>query len=288
VDQHKKNPHDFVLWFTRSKFEHQAMLWDSPWGKGYPGWHIECSAMSMRYLGEQFDIHCGGIDHISVHHTNEIAQSQAATGKKWVNFWLHAEFLVLEREKMSKSLNNFITLAALSDQGFHPLDYRYFCLGAHYRTQLKFSFEALEGAKNARRALVERVLQLKEKTGPEMPHRDANGTDKYLASFKEHLCSDINMPQCLSDLWNLIKDVNIPAPKKLDAIYEMDRVFGLGLRDEIRPELDSEDEVKKLIEERELARKAKDFKKADEIRDELVGRGIVLEDTPAGIRWRKK
>jgi cysteinyl-tRNA synthetase len=149
VDKNKKNPHDFVLWFTKSKFEHQAMLWDSPWGRGYPGWHIECSAMSMKYLGESIDIHCGGIDHISVHHTNEIAQSEAATGKPWVNFWLHNEFLVLEREKMSKSLGNFITLATLAEKGFAPLDYRYFCLGAHYRSQLKFSDDGLVSAKMA-------------------------------------------------------------------------------------------------------------------------------------------
>ena len=161
VDSAKRNPLDFVLWFTRSKFENQAMLWDSPWGRGYPGWHIECSAMSMRYLGEHFDIHCGGIDHVPVHHTNEIAQSEAATGARWVNYWLHGEFLVLEKEKMAKSSGRFLTLGRLVEEGFDPLDYRFFCLGAHYRTQLQFSFEGLEAARNGRANLVERIARLK-------------------------------------------------------------------------------------------------------------------------------
>ncbi|GAG48449.1 unnamed protein product, partial [marine sediment metagenome] len=159
IDPNKKNPLDFVLWFTRSKFEHQAMLWDSPWGLGYPGWHIECSAMSMKYLGEHFDIHCGGIDHIYVHHTNEIAQSEAATGRRWVNYWLHGEFLVLSKEKMAKSAGNFLTLSSLMEEGFHPLDFRYFCLGAHYRSQLQFSFQGLNAARQARRNLLERIVQ---------------------------------------------------------------------------------------------------------------------------------
>ena len=163
-DENKKNLHDFVLWFTKSKFEEQEMKWPSLWGEaGYPGWHIECSAMSMKYLGEQFDIHCGGIDHINIHHTNEIAQSEAATGKKpWVKYWLHGEFLVIGKDtKMAKSGDNFITLSTLEQRGYHPLDYRYFCLGTHYRMPLTFSFEALDGAKTARKRLVEKVLELK-------------------------------------------------------------------------------------------------------------------------------
>ena len=161
VDEGKKNPADFVLWFTKSKFEHQAMLWDSPWGRGYPGWHIECSAMSMKYLGEHFDIHCGGADHIPVHHTNEIAQSEAATGSRWVNYWLHGEWLLLEKEKMAKSSGNFITLATLTEKGYDPLDYRYFCLGAHYRTQLAFSWESLDAARTGRQGVVDKIVQLK-------------------------------------------------------------------------------------------------------------------------------
>ncbi|MDR1909246.1 MAG: cysteine--tRNA ligase, partial [Spirochaetaceae bacterium] len=152
-DGNKRNPRDFVLWFTRSKFANRALTWDSPWGRGYPGWHIECSAMSLKYLGERFDIHAGGVDHIPVHHSNEIAQTEAATGlHPWVRYWLHNEFLVLDRSKMSKSSGNFLTLQSLIDAGYDPLDYRYFLLGGHYRSQLQFSFEGLDGARNARRS----------------------------------------------------------------------------------------------------------------------------------------
>ena len=166
-DANKKNSHDFVLWFTKSKFKDQEMKWESPWGEGYPGWHIECSAMSTKYLGEQFDIHCGGIDHIPVHHTNEIAQSESATGKKpWVKYWLHNEFLVLSKgEKMAKSGENFITLTVLEEKGYSALDYRYFCLGTHYRNPLMFSFEAMDSAKAGYKKLVDRVLELKSTGG---------------------------------------------------------------------------------------------------------------------------
>ncbi|HRV24799.1 MAG TPA: cysteine--tRNA ligase, partial [Sphaerochaeta sp.] len=159
-DEHKKNPKDFVLWFTQSKFGEQEMMWPSPWGRGFPGWHIECSAMSMTYLGDQFDIHCGGIDAIPVHHTNEIAQSEAATGKKWVNYWLHGEFLLDETGKMSKSKGEFLTLSLLKEKGFDPMDYRYFTLGGHYRSQLKFSFESLATARTARRNVYDRIQNL--------------------------------------------------------------------------------------------------------------------------------
>jgi cysteinyl-tRNA synthetase len=288
VDKNKKNPHDFVLWFTKSKFEHQAMLWDSPWGRGYPGWHIECSAMSMKYLGESIDIHCGGIDHISVHHTNEIAQSEAATGKPWVNFWLHNEFLVLEREKMSKSLGNFITLATLAEKGFAPLDYRYFCLGAHYRSQLKFSDDGLVSAKNGRSALREKILQLKDEAQGSAGQTTAGPAAEYLAAFAGHIALDLNTPQALGDLWGLLRDDQVPAADRLAAAYEMDRVFGLGLKETARETVGLDDEVTALVEERQLARKEKNFARADEIRKILDERGIILEDTPQGIRWKKK
>ena len=158
VDEHKRNPHDFVLWFTESKFPHQEMKWDSPWGVGFPGWHVECTAMAMKYLGEQLDIHCGGVDHISVHHTNEIAQAEAACGHRWVNYWLHSEFLMMKKDRMSKSSGQFLTLAEVRKQGFSPLDYRYFCLGAHYRSKLQFDWQALAGARNARQTLRNRYL----------------------------------------------------------------------------------------------------------------------------------
>jgi cysteinyl-tRNA synthetase len=285
IDKNKKNPHDFVLWFTKSKFGHQAMLWDSPWGKGYPGWHIECSAMSMKYLGEQFDVHCGGIDLIPVHHTNEIAQSEAATGKQWVKYWMHGEFLITNKGKMSKSTGNFFTLEGLKEEGYDPLDYRYFCLLGHYRSQLQFSIEALDSAKNARNNLNLRIAQLKEE-GPEADNTMDPQEAKQYQSFITHALDDLNMPQCLSDLWNLIKDTDLTPGLKLKAIGLMDKVMGLNLE---KAKIDTEinDEIKGLIEKREQARMDKDYGLADTIRDELKQKGILIEDTPGGVRWRK-
>jgi cysteinyl-tRNA synthetase len=300
VDRNKRNPHDFVLWFTKGKFEHQAMLWDSPWGNGYPGWHIECSAMSMRYLGEQLDIHCGGVDHIAVHHTNEIAQSQAASGKKWVNFWIHGEHLLMDKAKMSKSKGGFLTLQTLIDRGFEPLDYRYYLLGAHYRTQLQFSFEALEAARNARRRLQERIGALKEELEgeeirPEEMHAKGHelGSDlrgpaaRYMDAFDRYALSDLNMPRCLSEMWGMLRDAEIDRPDLLRGLYRMDRILGLKLSEteRINPELDAE--LEGLIQEREEARKSKDYQRADEIREQLRKRGVALEDTPEGVRWSR-
>jgi cysteinyl-tRNA synthetase len=297
VDPNKKNPHDFVLWFTQSKFERQAMLWNSPWGRGYPGWHIECSAMSMKYLGEQFDIHCGGIDHIPVHHTNEIAQSEAATGKKpWVKHWLHGEFLVLAKEKMAKSAGNFLTLGSLVEQGYNALDYRYFCLGAHYRSPLQFGFEALDSARSGRLNVVERILRLKqehpglvpaEPAGPEALGGKASGL---LQSFRDALANDLNVPQALVAFWELIKDEQIAPQQKLGGLLEMDRVLGLGIASVEPEQLDAEfkAQVQALVDEREQARRGKDYVRADEIRDQLREKGVVLEDTPSGPRWKKE
>ncbi len=285
IDKNKKNPHDFVLWFTKSKFEHQAMMWDSPWGRGYPGWHIECSAMSMKYLGDHFDIHCGGIDHIPVHHTNEIAQSEAATGKKWVNYWLHGEFLVMSKEKMAKSAGNFITLSTLVEKGYDPLDYRYLCLGAHYRSQLQFSFEALDSARNARLALVDRIVRLKENVKGK--DRKEVAKNKYLEAFERDITDDLNAPRALADLWNMLKDTSINDEEKLTTALVMDKILGLKLKEAEVPKLELDDEILAMIEERKKARANRDFKKADEIREKLKERGIILEDTPDGVRVRK-
>jgi cysteinyl-tRNA synthetase len=311
VDENKRNPHDFALWFTRSKFEHQSMMWDSPWGRGYPGWHIECSAMSMKYLGEQFDIHCGGVDHISVHHTNEIAQSEAASGKVWVRYWVHGEHLLMDTEKMSKSKGEFLTLETLVNRGYEPMDYRYYLLGAHYRAQLQFNFEALDAARNARKRLTEWISRMKEEVGEDNPEESrslgsyADGQSaarnsgaqpgalqvgdagEYLESFQKNALKDMNMPRCLSDLWGLVRDGEIAPKPKLDVIAEMDRVLGLRL-EESRvdpPELDTESED--LIRKREEARKMGDYGKADELREMLRQRGITLEDTPKGVRWKR-
>jgi len=285
VDQGKKNPFDFVLWFTRSKFEHQAMLWDSPWGRGYPGWHIECSAMSMKYLGKHFDIHCGGVDHIPVHHTNEIAQSEAATGRKWVNHWQHGEFLLMGRDKMAKSAGNFLTLSSLAERGYEPLDFRYFCLGAHYRTQLVFSFEGMDAARTSRLGLMERVAQLKEETshGPEDPTGKALG---YLRDFESHAADDLNMPRCLADLWTMLRDPEVPRAQKLGVALRMDRVFDLDLAAAKEEELRLDAETRVLLEERREARKARNFRRADEIRALLRAKGIEVQDSPQGQKVR--
>ncbi|MGO8695162.1 MAG: cysteine--tRNA ligase [Rectinemataceae bacterium] len=293
VDGNKRNPADFALWFTKSKFENQALVWDSPWGRGYPGWHIECSAMSMKYLGEQFDIHSGGIDHIPIHHTNEIAQSEAATGKKWVNYWLHNEFLVISNGKMSKSSGGFLTLQRLIDMGYDPLDYRYFLLGAHYRSQLQFSNESMDSAKAARRSLCERILALKDRVGSAplpAPSELGSSARGYLDNFAAALAQDLAMPRALAELWGLLREAGIGAAEALSAVYDMDRVLGLGLLQLERPaETDPAlvAEIERLVTERSAAKKTKDFARADAIRAELKARGIILEDGPARTAWRR-
>jgi len=295
VDPNKRNPADFALWFTKSKFENQALVWDSPWGRGYPGWHIECSAMSMKYLGEQFDIHAGGIDHIPVHHTNEIAQSEAATGKKWVNYWVHNEFLVTSSGKMAKSKGGFLTLQVLVDAGYDPLDYRYFLLGGHYRSQLQFSYEALDSARSSRKSLMDRVLALKEKSQG-LPDAIGSATlgpkaAAYLDAFTGHLCQDLATPRALAELWGLLRDGEIPPTEALAAAFKMDEVLGLGLSDARKPESAAVDpalaaEIEALVVERVVAKKSKDWARADAIRAELKSKGVLLEDGPAGTTWK--
>jgi cysteinyl-tRNA synthetase len=304
IDENKKGPYDFALWFTKSKFENQALQWDSPWGRGYPGWHIECSAMSMKYLGDHFDIHTGGIDHIPIHHTNEIAQSEGATGKKWVNYWLHNEFLVIAKDKadsgaedkggkMSKSAGNFLTLQSLVDKGFDPLDYRFFLLGAHYRSQVAFSWNAMESAKNGRRALVKRVADILADTN------DDSSCGSWLSSFREALENDLGVPKALSVINTALKDKDLSPAEKLGLIEAMDGVLGLKLLDSakalnnagshpVNVSADgSEAEIDKLVAERSEAKKAKDYKRADVIRNILLAKGITLEDSATGTRWRR-
>jgi cysteinyl-tRNA synthetase len=296
VDGNKRNPEDFVLWFTKSKFENQALVWESPWGKGYPGWHIECSAMSIKYLGEQFDIHAGGIDHINIHHTNEIAQSEAATGKHpWVQFWLHNEFLVLDKGKMSKASGGFITLQSLVDAGYDPLDYRYFLLGAHYRSPLQFSWESLDGARNARKALLDRLRALADKAGsiknPGSGIDRESGAGAYLAAFDRAIEDDLSTPRALAEMWRLLRDTKLESSEALAVVFEMDSVLGLNLKADAEgaAELSAEfvQEIEELITQRSAAKKVKDFARADAIRQSLKERGIILEDGPGGTRWRR-
>ncbi|MCL2179900.1 MAG: cysteine--tRNA ligase [Treponema sp.] len=297
-DENKRNAFDFVLWFTKSKFENQALVWDSPWGRGYPGWHIECSAMSMKYLGENFDIHAGGIDHIPIHHTNEIAQSEAATGKKpWVSYWLHNEFLVINKSKVSKSKGNFLTLQALIDEGHDPLDYRYFLLGGHYRSQIQFSMESLKGAGNARKSLIDKIKSKFSQADIAEAGRLEIGTGirsaeytSYIEGFDKAIEDDLNTPRALAELWGLLKDA--PAsPEALAAVYDMDRVLGLKLEEAVTKSADGVNEkfareIEELIAKRAEAKKAKDFAAADNIRQTLKDRGIILEDNPAGTTWK--
>lgn len=282
IDSNKKNPKDFVLWFTNSKFGEQAMMWDSPWGRGYPGWHIECSAMSMYYLGEHFDIHCGGIDAIPVHHTNEIAQSEAATCKTWVNYWMHGEFLLSEKGKMSKSSGEFLTLSVLKEHGFDPLDYRYFCLGANYRTQLQFSYQGLEGARAARLGLVERISGFGDLVADEKAISDK--ARDYMKQFDDFVCNDLGTPRALSVLWTLVKDEAIPNDQKRFVLNYMDGVLGLKLS-EVKAQKAQEEfpqEVLDLVQKRAEAKKNKDWALADSYRNEITQLGFVVKDTPNG------
>jgi cysteinyl-tRNA synthetase len=278
-DANKKNPHDFVLWFTKSKFKDQEMKWESPFGEGYPGWHIECSAMSMKYLGEQFDIHCGGIDHIPVHHTNEIAQSEAVSGKKpWVKYWLHNEFLVLSKgEKMAKSGDNFLILSKLEEKGYSALDYRYFCLGTHYRNPLMFSFSAMDAAKTGYKKLVDKVLEIKSKGG--------KVSKPYLEKFTLGINDDMNTAKGMAVIWEILKDEKLSDKDKYATLLKFDEVLGLGLKDLKTEKIPSA--VIKLAEERLIARNAKDWAKSDELRDKISKLGYTVGDTKEGFKIDK-
>lgn len=287
-DEHKRNPKDFVLWFTQSKFGEQEMMWPSPWGRGFPGWHIECSAMSMSYLGEHFDIHCGGIDAIPVHHTNEIAQSEAATGTKWVNYWLHGEFLLDETGKMSKSKGEFLTLSLLKEKGFDPMDYRYFTLGGHYRSQLKFNFDNLAAAKTARGNVVKHIQTLLKEGAveEELTSEQALG---YKAAFLDAVQQDLNTPKALSVLWAVIKSTDLSQNEQYSLLLFVNMILGLGF-DEITKaeEVVISADALRLLDERTAAKADKDWKKADELRSQLLEMGYVVKDLPSGSILEEK
>ncbi|MGB4163065.1 MAG: cysteine--tRNA ligase [Bacillota bacterium] len=293
VDPNKRNPHDFVLWFTESKFPDQEMKWDSPFGIGFPGWHIECTAIASKYLGERVDIHCGGIDHIPVHHTNELAQSEAAFGHKWVNYWFHVEFLIAKDGKMSKSSGGFLTLSELEKQGFTPADYRYFCLQAHYRSPLQFTWEALSAAQSALsnlKSLYTGWLQ-EDAAGSAGDSSDSLGDSdfaegparSYLEEFDTAIASDLNVPRALGTVWKMARDQALSSGEKRRLLLRFDKVLGLGVADWAPQELP--EDLRKLIEEREEARKRRDFATADALRDRLAEAGVVIKDTPEGTKW---
>jgi cysteinyl-tRNA synthetase len=275
----KRHPTDFALWKFSPKDKQREMEWESPWGIGFPGWHIECSAMATKYLGSEFDIHCGGVDHIPVHHTNEIAQSESALGTKpWVKYWLHGEFLLLDKGKMSKSSGEFLTLQALIDKGYDPLAYRYLAFTAHYRRPLTFNEEALDGAQNALRKLRNRVTDLKAVNG-----KTGSVSATYWGRFREALDNDINTPQALAAMWDCLGDDAVSEADKLATLREMDGFLSLQLDEELT--LDAQ--VEALIQQRQEARKAKDYARSDAIRAQLHEMGIQLEDTAQGVRWKR-
>ena len=272
-DQNKRNQADFVLWFTKSKFDSQELKWDSPWGVGYPGWHIECSGIAIRYLGEYLDIHCGGVDNIFPHHTNEIAQSEGYLGHKWCNYWVHGEHLNDASGKMSKSKGEFLTLSLLESKGYDPLAYRYLCLTSHYRKQLTFSYEILDNAVMSYQKLKTRVQNL-ARDG----EIDKTVYDEFDQKFKEYLSDDLNIANALSLVYDLLKS-EVNDVTKYTLIRNWDQVFSLDLtkEKEVDPELEAY--ILQKIEERALAKKNKDYAKADQIREELLKQNIVLKDT---------
>ncbi len=277
----KRNPADFALWKFSRPAEKRQQEWPSPWGIGYPGWHIECSAMSMKYLGAHFDIHTGGIDLLPTHHTNERAQSEAATGKPFVNYWLHSGFLNVEGEKMSKSLGNIYRLTDLVEQDITPLAYRYWLLTAHYRKTINLTWDALEGAETAYKKLEQVVLGLQETVSNKNPTPDQNYTDRFLSIIND----DLDMPSALALLWELVKDETVPPSNKLATLLDFDRVLGLGLDQVTAPEIPGE--INTLVTEREKAREAKDWAKSDQLREEISQQGYQVEDMEEGPRVRK-
>jgi len=287
VNPEKKSPFDFALWWIGDEF---MMKWDSPWGTGRPGWHIECSAMSMKYLGEQLDIHTGGEDNMFPHHEDEIAQSEAATGKQFVRYWLHTRYLLVDNQKMSKSLGNFYTLRDLLEKGYDPMSVRYVLLSTHYRQPFNFTLESLDAAGHSLRRMKDFVANLREADAPadspDLPGILKTTEDEFTAALDD----DLNISPALAAVFKLIHEVNklriskADAQRTLDLVGRFDSVLGLGLLEE-EPLLD--EEVEKLIKEREEARKNRDFQRADEIRDQLKSRGIILEDTPHGTRWKR-
>lgn len=286
IDTFKRNEADFVLWFTMSKFEDQAMKWDSPWGVGYPGWHIECSGIAIEYLGEQIDIHCGGVDNIFPHHTNEIAQSEAFLGRKWCNYWMHGEWLNDQSGKMSKSKGDFLQVSLLEEKGYNPLSYRLMCLQSHYRKPLVFTWEALDNAQNTYNKLKKQIKNLSE---DDLGEVDADKVVFYKMQFTEAINNDLNTSLMLTTLYDVLK-AEISNATKLELVESFERVLSLDLLVNDDKGIDSELEkyINQKIDERTEAKKNKDFALADQIRDDLLEQGIIIKDSREGTTYEIK
>lgn len=279
-DSAKRNQADFALWFTTSKFSHQELQWDSPWGKGYPGWHIECSGISIKYLGEHLDIHGGGVDNIFPHHTNEIAQSESYLGHKWTNYWFHNEHLLDSSGKMSKSNGAILTVSVLKDKGYDPLAFRFMVLNSHYRKQLLFTYDNLNQCEATLDKLRTRILNIKDEG-----ELDKTNFDKYNNKFIDEISNDLNTANALSVLYEVLKDNEVNGHTKLELIKNFDKVFALDLLPK-HENLQNEDEILKLIEKRNEAKKQKDYELADSIRADLLNKGIELIDTREGTTYK--
>ena len=271
LSDEKRNPTDFALWKFSPKDQKRQMEWDSPWGVGFPGWHIECSAMAMKYLGETIDVHTGGIDHIPVHHTNEIAQSETATGKQFARYWMHVAFLTVDGGKMSKSLGNFFTIQDIVDKGYDPLSFRYLLLTAKYSAGLNFTWNSLSGAQKALSSLRERIAEWED--------ANVDPDESLLAEFKGYVNDDLNTPQAIALVWKIVGLPISPAVKRA-TFFEFDKVLGLGLTNV--KEDDIPEEIKILIAKREALRKEKKWEEADKIRIELESQGYKIRDTKEG------
>ena len=284
----KRHPADFALWKRTPPGVVRQQEWDSPWGRGFPGWHIECSAMATKYLGDRFDIHTGGIDHIRIHHTNEVAQSECALDvHPWVQIWMHNDFLDISGEKVSKSAGHVLTVDSLVERGIDPLAFRYFFLQAHYRQQQTFTWEAMEAAATAYRRLVGHAAAARQAGG----EADASRVDPLRRRFWEALADDLSSPRALAVLWEVVRSDDLSPADRWTILADADRALALGLADAEAPDADdsgSDPRVDALIAEREAARAAKDFATSDRIRDDLAAEGIEIVDTPEGPSWRRR